>query len=274
MWKDNPLNAKYGEVWLRQRTQQKKGVHKDSSAASECPWTQDKYKYWRKERNEAALVQIAGAANEMLVWSGERHLVDLAGWNILAFMTICRSVWAAWLRRTSNEELQKTHLPEIGRDEQCIGVNEASRTWAEKLKEGASGGQRYKLITALGTLFSAKIRNDRALSYPGHNGISLLQSEFDKKCSLTNLIKSCRDQGDLIESKHTTKTKDAKPRIKWYLNPLLCPHFRIPHVRTKEPIYTTLSELEKIYESEGKLSSINHRTEDGEDEEFIQTELF
>lgn len=272
IWQINPLNAKFGEIWLRQKAQQKKNIHKDSNAASTSPWVNKKY--WMKERNEAALIQIAGNANEMLVWSGDRHLVDLAGWNILAFMTICKSVWAAWLRRTSNEELQRTHLPKIEMDEQCIGVNEASRTWAEKLKEGAAGGQRVKFITALGTYFSAKIRYDRALSNPGHNGISLLQSEFDKKCFITDLIRTCRDQGDLIESKHTTKSKDAKPRIKWYLNPLLCPFFRIPHVRTKEPVYITLDELEKVYENGGMLSSVKNNKENTKDEQFLQTELF
>lgn len=64
---------------------------------------------------------------------------------------------------------------------------------------------------------------------------------------LVSIIKTCRDHGDLMESSHTTKNKDQARRLKWYLHPLLCPFFRIPHVRTKEPIYTTLEELGSIY---------------------------
>jgi len=53
------------------------------------------------------------------------------------------------------------------------------------------------------------------------------------------------DYGDLLEGTHTTKNKDRAPRLKWYLNPLLCPYFRIPYIRTKEPVYTNLVTLAK-----------------------------
>lgn len=250
LWSVDPLAAKLGEAWLRQQAQQRARVHLDPAAAQSRPWLEPNKEYWRKERHEAALVQIAGDAAQTLVWCGDRHLVDLAGWNILAFMTICRAVWGAWLRRTTDEELQRTRLPRIGRDEQTVGVHEASRIWVEKLKEGSDGDRRSQFVRALGAWFSARIRNDRALSNPGQTGISLLETEFDKRGKITDLIRACRDHGDLMERPHTTKEKDAKPRIKWYLNPLLCPFFRIPHVRTKEPKYTTLGELELVYDGE------------------------
>ncbi len=269
IWKTDPLNAKLGETWLRQKAQQTDKVYLNAAAAATQPWK--KRKYWVKERNEAALIQIAGDANQTLIWTGSRHIVDLSGWNILAFMTICRAVWAAWLRRTSDDELQRTILPKIDRDEQVIGIYEASRTWAEKLKEGTDGGGRAKFITALGAWFSASIRNDRALSNPGHNGISLLQNEFEKRDFITDLIRVCRDQGDLIESAHTTKTKDAKPRIKWYLNPILSPYFRIPHIRTKEPIYTSATELAAIYKGNARA---NKEREIGDYDNPAQPDLF
>jgi hypothetical protein len=250
-WRDDPLSARLGEAWLRQQAQQRNQVHKNASLASTQPWMAPELKYWRKERNEAALIQIAGVANETLLWCGHRHLLDLSGWNILAFMSLCRAVWAAWLRGTSDEELRDTLLPKIGRAAQAIGVYEASRTWYEKLKEGADGDKRARLIKALGALFSRRIRRDKALSNPGHNGISLSLDDFDQHGFITDLIRMCRDSGDLVESPHTTKSKDAKPRIKWYLNPLLCPFFRIPHIRTKEPIYTTSQDLLKIYDGNG-----------------------
>ncbi len=268
-WKTDPLDAKLSEVWLRQRKQQKDKTYLSSVPESTPTWKERVY--WKKERNEAALVQIAGDAREMLIWSGERHIIDLSGWNILAFMTICRSIWAAWLRSTSDEELQKTSLPSIDMDKQVIGIYEASRIWAEKLREGTDGDKRLAFITSIGAWLSNAIRNDRALSNPGHTGFSLYKSDFEQSTPVTNLLRSCRDQGDLIESEHTTKSPDGVPRMKWYLNPLLCPYFRIPHVRTKEPIYANIQHLSDVLD--GK--NTNHKDSKTEDSDPpVQNELF
>ncbi|MDR3427367.1 hypothetical protein [Silvimonas sp.] len=269
LWESDPLDAMLGAAWLRQRAQQRSGIARDASKIGTFPWRDRPY--WRKERYEAALVQIAGECNETLIWSGKSHLIDLSGSNILAFMTICRAIWAAWLRKLSDAELESIEFPRIGVDEQVIGVAEASRIWADKLKEGTDGDKRARFISALGAWFSRRIRGDKALSNPGHNGISLLVSEFDNKNFISDLIRSCRDQGDLIESSHTTKTKDAKPRKKWYLNPLLSPNFRIPHVRTKEPIYVSIGDLTAVYnDSLVEPRSSKYQHDDGP----TQTELF
>lgn len=269
LWLTDPLDAKLSEVWLRQKKQQKEKIYLSKDTVSALAWKDRRY--WIKERNEAALIQIAGDAKEMLIWSGERHILDLSGWNILAFMTICRAIWAAWLRSTSDEELLKTNIPSISMDKQVIGIYEASRIWADKLREGADGDKRHSFINSLGTWLSTTIRNDRALSYPGHTGFSLFKKDFDQILPVTNLLKSCRDQGDLIESEHTTKSPDGIPRIKWYLNPLLCPYFRIPHIRTKEPIYTSLAELNEILA--GILPNAKFKNID-DYEPPIQNELF
>ncbi|WP_338476246.1 hypothetical protein [Pseudomonas khavaziana] len=267
LWETDPLEAKLGEIWLRQRKQQTEKTYQATDIKPIMGWA--RRTYWKKERNEAALVQIAGDAKEMLIWSGQRHIVDLSGYNILAFMTICRAIWAAWLRSTSDDELEKTYIPKIEIDKQTIGINEASRIWSEKLKEGTDGDRRLKFINAIGSWFSNKIRSDKSLSNPGHNGISLYISDFEKKTEITNLIRSCRDHGDLIESDHTTKLSDGLPRIKWYLNPLLSPHFRIPHIRTKEPIYTSTRELEHIYNENLYPSQKKYQ----DDNNPLQTEL-
>ncbi|EGH96813.1 ORC-CDC6 family AAA ATPase [Pseudomonas syringae] len=268
LWKTDPLDAKLGEVWLRQRKQQSSKIHLLDDISPYLNWGERVY--WKKERNEAALVQIAGDAREMLIWSGQRHIIDLSGYNILAFMTICRAVWAAWLRSTPDDELAKTYFPKISMDKQIIGINEASRIWAEKLKEGTDGDRRLVFINCLGSWFSSKIRADKALSNPGHNGISLLKSEFIADTEITTIIRSCRDHGDLIESDHTTKLSDGFPRIKWYLNPLLSPHFRIPHIRTKEPIYTSVLELENRYKGRSSTLSSQDKTSDSNP---FQTEI-
>lgn len=107
---------------------------------------------------------------------------------------------------------------------------------------------------------------DRALSYPGHNGFSILASEMNSQFSLVALIKTCRDHGDLMESLHTTKNKDQERRLKWYLHPLLCPLFRIPHIRTKEPIYTTLDELKRRYNNHTRTGPSSDETNMSKDE--------
>lgn len=267
LWEENPLDAKLGILWLNQRKQQDEKHYLSHTPDKLTGWRNKPY--WIKERNEAALIQLAGDTNEMLIWSGKRHIVDLAGWNILAFMTICRSIWGAWLRYTPDDELRKVHLPRISIDQQVIGIHDASRLWADKLKEGTGGDQRFKFINSVGSWISFRIRSDKALSYPGHTGFSLDRIEFETKCPIVHIIKSCRDQGDLIESEHTTKNTNGKPRIKWYLNPLLCPYFRIPHIRTKEPIYTSLEELT------GVMDGIRlHIDTDLNEENPIQSELF
>jgi hypothetical protein len=248
-----PLQDKLGEACLRQEKKQKKGVHKNRSLVHEYPWLGRKKIYWAKERKEAALVQMAGAAIQSLIWSGRKHIIDLAGFNILSFMSVCRAIWAAWLRNTSDAELRVLQgLPRIPVDAQIIGIGEASKVWFDKLREGLDGDRRTTFISALGTWFSRSIREDKALSNPGHNGFSLLMSEFESGGWMIELIKNSRDHGDLIESEHTTKSNDQKPRRKWYLHPLLCPHFRIQFVRTKEPIYTDVHELEAIYNGSQK----------------------
>lgn len=268
LWEVDPLDAKFADCWLRQEKQQKIKLHKEANPEENAGWR--KKEYWIKERKEAALVQIAGASKEMLIWSGSNHIISLSGWNILAFMTLCRAIWASWLRNASDKELESITFPRISWEYQALGVHEASRIWNEKLREGARGEDRNRFIRSIGTWIAYKLRQDRALSNPGHTGFSLAKSDFENGGAIAQLIKYCRDQGDLIESEHTPKNISAKHRIKWHLNPLLCPHFRIPHIRTKEPIYSTCLELTKIYQADYKKIQQSEKEED----QPIQQNLF
>lgn len=246
----DPLGAKLGVAWLKQRQQVKTGVALREAPEGTPEWLTERKQYWRKERNEAALVQIAGDAAQSMIWSGSRHVLDLSGSNILAFTTLCRSIWAAWLRKSSDKELRTLKAPKIEPDEQVIGIYEASRVWFEKIRDGQDGDRRYSFVQSMAAMFIRSLRTDRVLSNPGHNGFSLARQDFEtNRLEVVEVIKSCRDHGDLMESNHTTKEKSAELRIKWYLNPILSPFFRIPHIRTKEPIYTTVRALaEKLDE--------------------------
>jgi hypothetical protein len=246
LWQnDEPLEAKFGEAWLRQRLQKTHRIPQDGTQAHDMPWR--KSPWWVKERNEIALMRLAGERQQALIWSGERQIVDLAGHNILAFMTICKSVWATWQRRNPDDAEGRVVLPNFSIDDQVIGIAEASQIWFKKIQVGLEADQRTRLVSALGRWFRRRMLDDHSLSYPGHSGFSLLESELTSDAALVGTIKACRDHGDLLESAHTTKAKDQAQRVKWYLHPLLCPLFRIPHIRTKEPIYTSLVELQRIY---------------------------
>ena len=239
-----PLDAKFGEAWLRQESQTRSGMAKDGSLAEGLPWRRSPW--WAKERSEIALMQLAGDRQQALVWSGERQVIDLSGSNILAFMTICKSVWATWQRRNPNEAERHGILPAFSVDDQAIGIAEASQIWFKKIQVGLESDQRVRLISALGSWFRRRMLEDRKLAYPGHNGFSLRESELGGDSEILSTIKVCRDHGDLMESPHTTRNKSQERRIKWYLHPLLSPLFRIPHARTKEPIYSDLKEIEQI----------------------------
>ncbi|WP_266160394.1 hypothetical protein [Dyella silvatica] len=281
LWrKGDFLQAKLGGVWLRQELQQKKNFHRNRDLVAGYPWMEHAARYWVKERNEAALIQMAGAAIQALVWCGKQNIIDLAGSNILSFMSICRAIWSAWLRNVSDKDLAELEgPPSIWIEEQIIGINEASKIWFDKLREGLDGDRRTAFISALGSWFAKSIREDRALSNPGHNGFSLLRSDLESQSDIVQIIKNSLDHGDLIESDHTTKMKDQKPRKKWYLHPLLCPYFRIPYVRTKEPIYTSVEELEQRFrgarsEEDKGMLKVKKRITKKKSSNSKQTQLF
>jgi len=255
LWTDHePLEAKFGEAWLRQQVQKRRKIGLDGSQAHGTPWR--KSPWWPKERNEIALMQLAGARQQALIWCGERQIVDLAGHNILAFMTICKSVWATWQRRNPDDVERRIALPSFSVDDQVIGISEASQIWFKKIQVGLEADQRTRLVSTLGQWFRRRMLDDQSLSYPGHSGFSLLENDLMANHFLVPIIKACRDHGDLMESQHTTKEKDQAQRVKWYLHPLLCPIFRIPHIRTKEPIYTTLAELQLLYDERRHMGPI------------------
>lgn len=251
LWKTNPLSARLGEAYLRQRSQREEGVAL-REPVERTPWEVADKRWWRKERVEVAAMQIASECNQSLIWSGRKHVLELAGWNILPFMTICKTIWAAWIRNADEQALACDTPPCIGMAEQTVGVLEASRIWLDKVSEGVSGERRKELVTNLGAWFYSRLRSDRSISYPGANGFSLLARDFESRQALTDLLRECRDQGDLVQFSHTTKLSNSHRRVKWYLNPILTPVFRIPQIRTKEPIYTDLQELNAVLSSDPK----------------------
>jgi len=82
------------------------------------------------------------------------------------------------------------------------------------------------------------------MSYPGKNGFSITIEDLQKNAGVNKFLMDAASYGDLYDRPHTTKTKDGKKRIKFYLNPILSPYFKLPSTHTKEPKYISINDLE------------------------------
>jgi hypothetical protein len=233
----DPLSARLGEAWALQRNKSKVMYQ---IPAKPYPW--DTAVYWKKERVQAALMQIAGRCFQRMMWAGREDVLELSGGNILIFVSLCQLIWSAWLRTKPNAS-EDPLTPRISDSVQAVAIQEASTVWFEKIEEEAGGNSRQRFVRVLANLIQKKLSEDSALSYPGHNGFSLLEDQLDQDQTVQHFLHEAVAFGTLFEIPHTTKLKDRKPRKKWYCNPILSPYFRIPHVHTKEPMYVDVSEV-------------------------------
>ncbi|MDP3424350.1 MAG: hypothetical protein Q8S32_11375 [Burkholderiaceae bacterium] len=239
--KRDPLSAKFGEAWVQQKGKQSLIQNHEFYP---LPWESTSKKWWRKERNELALSQIAAAAGQRMIWSGDDDILELSGGNTLGFITICKHVWQAWMRTEEFEFDSKLKPSAIPPQVQASGIFDASRMWVEKISpQRYNGSTRQKIVLALAHWFRRKLATDMSMSNPGHNGFSLSVEDLARFPQLEALLNLCCDFGDLVSYAHTTKTSDKKERRKWYLAPLSSPFYRIPHIHTKEPIYATAIEV-------------------------------
>ena len=235
----NPFSARLGEAWVRQRGRSKKEVMNNLPTGDKYPWNKP---WWKKERAAQALLQIASRNNQQLIWFGKDDIISLSGSNILAFLKICRSIWDVWIRDTQSEE-NADKLVTFDAEIQSIGVIEASNAWYENISIEKGGKTRKAFVRYLGTYFYRTLVEDIAMSNPGHNGFSLDIEELEKAPKLKKFLNEATDYGDLYDAPHTSKLKDKKERIKFYLNPILSPKFKIPSIHTKEPIYAKVKEV-------------------------------
>jgi hypothetical protein len=248
---DDPLSAKLGEIWIRQ-----KGWGASDSLTAP-PWTSKKEQYWRKERIEPALLAIAGIRKQRAIWSGEEDILGLSGRNILIFLSICQLIWENGLK--ASESLDG--LPEIPirHSIQNIGIVQAGKYWLDKLPfEYGRSRDRHRFIQIIGEMFRKLILSDKKLSNPGHYGFSLDYNEFVGSDVVYKFLIELADFGNLIMSEHTTKNKNGKRRVKFHLNPIYCPIYRIPYQRTKEPKYVKCSDVETWMLDAGILESTSN----------------
>jgi hypothetical protein len=237
--KEDPLSARLGEAWARQRG--KGSIVNQVPIKKPYPWDS---KWWRKERIEQALMQIASRNQQQLFWYGKEDILGLSGGNILIFLSLCQHIWDVWIRDNRNKYVEnELSLPQMDYVIQSVGVRETSNDWYDDIADEKGGKERKLFISYIGTTFYNKLVEDKAMSYPGNNGFSLTVKDWEKNLKITKFLNDATDYGDLYDGPHTSKSKEANPRHKWYLNPILSPYFKIPYSHTKEPIYLDFKTL-------------------------------
>jgi hypothetical protein len=237
--KEDPLSARLGEAWARQKG--KRNIINNIPKNRPYPWDG---KWWRKERIEQALMQIASRNQQQLFWFGKDDIMGLSGGNILIFLSLCQHIWDVWMRDNRNRYVENNmDLPHFDYVIQTAGVRETSSDWYNDISDEKGGKERKLFINYVGTYFYNKLINDKAMSNPGHNGFSLTVKDWERNAKIAKFLNDATDYGDLYDGPHTSKLKEKEPRHKWYLNPILSPHFKIPYSHTKEPVYVNFKTL-------------------------------
>lgn len=242
-YENDVLETVLAAAWVRQRgVKGKQGDRLKSSPPDNKPWSKS---YWRKERTQQALMQIASRSSQRMLWAGKDDIIGLSSGNISIFISICSEIWEAFLRTESRKKEGERINPllkgqHVDAAIQSMGIFNASCLWYKKISEQPDGDDRQVFITILGKLFKKWLSHDKAMSYPGHNGFSVANELF-QVCAeskvLRDFLNDAVDYGDLYDSPHTTKNTDRKERTKWYLTPILSPYFQIPNQHIKEPYY-------------------------------------
>ena len=236
----DPLSARFGEAWARQRG---KSTIVNNVPLAPFPWDSKSTDVWRRERYQHALMQIAGACSQRVTYSGHADIIGVSGSNISVFLTICGQIWNSWLASLRHELGSVTPESVIPTENQSVGILEASTRYYDNISQ--DGKHLQLLVSFIGTTLNYKLYNDRPLSYPGHNGFSLRLEDYQNNDKVRAVLDQLTDLGHLLDSAHTTKEKDRRPRKKWYLSPILAPMFDLPYIRKKEPWYIHSADVEE-----------------------------
>ena len=123
-------------VHLRQKG--KEDIVYEEELIEPYPW--ESKKWWKKERIEQALMQIASRNRQQLIWYGKDDLIGLSGGHILIFLSLCQHIWDVWIRDRRNEAVNsEIPLPEIDVVIQSAGIRETSSDWFEFISNEKGG---------------------------------------------------------------------------------------------------------------------------------------
>jgi hypothetical protein len=273
--KDNPLDAILATAWFQQGKKERFATFNiNDFSGNSFPWKRTVKEWWRKERIKLALMQLASNCNQSLVWSGIDEILSLGSAGTLVFLNICRHIWDTYLRTVdaekSDEMIRNSLLNNgISVDIQNLGIMSASTQWFSKIREFSKGEEWSQFAENMGIFFRKKLLEDKKMSYPGHTGFSLSESDLRKNEDIRKFLQDLTDYGILFEVPHTTKEQNKQRRKKWYFNPIFCPYFKIYDARIKEPFYTKAAFIKELRES-----SVDNKKTNNVDGLFTQPSLF
>ena len=243
----DPLSARLLEAWALQT------IDRESTRTRRPPTNtlaiglldaMRQREWWVKERLELALTQIAARCQERPIWCGSSEVVDLSGGSILTFLSLCQFIWDTH-NQLGTARAHENTLLRIDDVTQAVGVFKASDYWLKKIAaETGRSGDRFRFVRQVGTTLARNLYADRQMSYPGHNGFSLADEELERCPHVKSLLDEMSDYGTITARPHTTKEKDRRSRTKFYLNPILCPQFKMHYKIVKEPVYLTPQTIE------------------------------
>ena len=150
----------------------------------------------------------------------------------------------------------RNELPEISISAQSTGIEKASKFWSEKVAmETGRSAERLRFTNVVAEFLAKKMHEDKKMSNPGETGFSVLVEELEQFPEALKFLEELADYGNFLMLDHTTKSKNRRIRKKFYLNPVFCPRFRIPYIRTKEPYYANIKQvLEWMHRSQVKIN--------------------
>ena len=244
---DNPLEAKLGVAWAMQNLD-KCRVSDFPLEVDELFWNRnEEKKWWKKERLWIAILQLAADNRQKIVFFGKKDILDLSSGNILVFASICQHIWECWIRSLVNPKNRATrwedNLP-IERKLQNEGIQSASNTWHRKISEETwIGDTLLSFMDEMGNWLRRELNDDRSMSYPGGNGISLANRDVNSLPEVRQVLSEASGRGFLLQRKHTPKVRERGESKKWYPHPILVPYYELTLNRTKEPRYLKASDL-------------------------------
>jgi hypothetical protein len=240
LYRESKFESRLAEIWIIQRMGREGDLPEHTTVgARKRDWRRP---WWQKERREALLMQAASDCRQRRLYGGWEVVMTLSASNILIFLSLCREIWDIWERAQAKSG---GTLRTIGPEIQSQAIRVVADSWLRGQESYPGGPERSEFITRLGIGIRRALLADKGLVYPGHTGFSLLKDDYESTRAkrIREFLDGATDFGALICLPHTTKERDRRQRLKWYLCPTVCPHFDIPAIRTKEPYYATLDEV-------------------------------
>jgi len=221
---ENPLAASLGEAWILRRPNQP--VSRDDRGL--FPWERAEASRWRASRSSHALMRLAQRHHQRLLWAGHDRIVGVSGGNPLAFVSVCQSIWDAWIRQGADVRNHES-LPNItNRYVQDEGVRQASSYWFRKLRADPDGDRRLRFVAILGEVFRSWLGADAKLAYPGYNAFSLDFKQLTADPDLSSFLREAAAYGVLIDRRYRDRARGKRLMVRWQLASIYCPYFQLP----------------------------------------------